>query len=91
MGVVDLVGQKAILWNDSDKGVSYQTKDIPEGMQAECSRWRHLMIEAAAEANEHLMDKYLESETLSEDEIRQGLRLRTLANEVVPVLCGSAF
>ncbi len=91
VGVVDLVGQKAILWNDSDKGVSYQTKDIPEGMQAECSRWRHLMIEAAAEANEHLMDKYLESETLSEDEIRQGLRLRTLANEVVPVLCGSAF
>ena len=90
-GVVDLIRQKTILWHSDDKGVTYQTRDIPEAMQAECDRWRREMIEAAAEANEPLMEKYLETDTLSEAEIHSGLRLRTLSNEIVPVLCGSAF
>jgi len=90
-GVVDLIRMKAIMWNETDLGVTYVLDDIPAAMQAECEEWRDKMIEAAAEGSEELMEKYLENGTLSEQEIRQGLRIRALANEIVPTLCGSAF
>jgi elongation factor G len=90
-GVVDLIRMKSIMWNEADMGASYELHDIPDEMQAQCEEWREKMVEAAAEANEELMEKYLEEGTLSEEEIKQGLRIRTLANEVVPTLCGSAF
>ncbi len=90
-GVVDLIRMKAIYWNESDMGATYDAKEIPADMAELCAEWREIMLEAAAEASEELMDKYLEEGELSEDDIRQGLRLRTLANEIVPTLCGSAF
>jgi elongation factor G len=90
-GVVDLVRMQAIYWNDADMGMTYEAKDIPADMADECADWREKMLEAAAEASEELMEKYLEEGDLSEEEIRQGLRTRTLANEIVPTLCGSAF
>ncbi len=90
-GVVDLIRQKAIFWNESDMGTTYEERDIPADMVDACSEWREHMIEAAAEATEALMEKYLDSGELTEDEIRQGLRARTLDNEIVPALCGSAF
>jgi elongation factor G len=90
-GVVDLVRMKAIYWNESDRGVTYEARDIAEDMLDECQAYREQMVEAAAEASEELMDKYLEEGELSEEEIHQGLRLRTLVNEIVPCLCGSAF
>ncbi len=90
-GVVDLIKMKAIYWNESDMGTTFEEKDIPADMADDCAHWRSEMVEAAAEANEELMEKYLEGEELSADEIRQGLRQRTLANEIVPALCGSAF
>lgn len=90
-GVVDLVRMKAIYWNESDKGMTYEAKDIPEDMQDLCNEWREKMVEAAAEANEQLMEKYLEEGDLSAEEIKKGLRARTIANEIVPILCGSAF
>ena len=91
LGVVDLVKMKAIYWDEDSKGMTYQEKDIPAEMVDECQQWRENMVEAAAEATEELMEKYLEEGDLSAEEIRQGLRLRTLGNEVVPALCGSAF
>ena len=90
-GVVDLIRMKAIYWNEADMGTTYEAKDIPEDMQADANQWREQMVEAAAEANEELMDKYLEEGDLSEDEIIKGIRVRTLAGEIVPALCGSAF
>ena len=90
-GVVDLVRMKAIHWNESDMGTTYAEQEIPADMQDECSAWREQMLEAAAEASEDIMDKYLEAGDLSEEEIHQGIRIRTLAGEIVPVLCGSAF
>jgi elongation factor G len=90
-GVIDLVEMRAIYWNEEDRGVTYEARDIPADMQAECDKWHENMVEAAAEANEELMEKYLEEGDLSVEEIRQGIRLRTLANEIVPALCGSAF
>jgi len=90
-GVVDLVKMKAILWNEDDQGTTFEYGDIPEDMVDECEEMHELLVEAAAEASDELMDKYLESEQLSEAEIKQGLRTRTLANEIVPILCGSAF
>ncbi|MGD8559840.1 MAG: elongation factor G [Gammaproteobacteria bacterium] len=90
-GVVDLIRMKSIMWNEADMGATYELHDIPAEMQSQCEEWREKMVEAAAEANEELMEKYLEEGTLSEDEIKKGLRIRTLANEVVPTLCGSAF
>ncbi|KKL01268.1 elongation factor G [Rheinheimera mesophila] len=90
-GVVDLLKMKAINWNEADQGMTFTYEDIPAQMLAECEEWRANMVEAAAEANEELMERYLEGEELTEDEIRAALRQRTLANEVVPVLCGSAF
>jgi elongation factor G len=90
-GVVDLVRMKAIYWNEDDRGMTYEAKDIADDMLAECQTWREKMIESAAEASEALMDKYLENGELNEAEIKQGIRAQTLANEIVPVFCGSAF
>ncbi|MGA1561863.1 MAG: elongation factor G [Gammaproteobacteria bacterium] len=90
-GVVDLIRMKAIFWNTEDMGLTYEAKDIPADMADECQEWREKMVESAAEASEELMNKYLEEGDLSEDEIRAGLRARTLANEITPMLCGSAF
>jgi elongation factor G len=90
-GVVDLVRMQAIYWNDADRGVTYEAREIPAELQARCDELREQMVEAAAEANEALMDKYLEQGELSEDEIREGIRLRTLSNELVPCFCGTAF
>ena len=91
VGVVDLIEQKAIYWNEADMGATFELKDIAEDMAAACHEAREHMIEAAAEGDDELMEQYLETGELSPDEIRKGLRLRTLANEIVPVLCGSAF
>ncbi|RZV49738.1 MAG: elongation factor G, partial [Pseudomonadales bacterium] len=90
-GVVDLIKMKAILWNEEDMGTTFEYADIPADMQDVCNEMRELMIEAAAEANDELMEKYLEGIELTEEEIKQGIRARTLANEIVPVLGGSAF
>lgn len=90
-GLVDLITMKAIYWSDEDKGMTFEYGDIPESMIEECESFREQMVEAAAEANDELMDKYLESGDLSETEIKLGLRLRTIANEIVPATCGSAF
>ena len=90
-GVIDLIKMKAIIWNESDQGLTYEEEDIPADLQAEADEWREFMVEAAAEANEELMEKYLEDGELSVEEIKAGLRIRTLANEIVPALCGSAF
>jgi elongation factor G len=90
-GVIDLVKMKEILWSEADQGTSFTYEDIPDDMMAECQKWREELVEAAAEANEELMDKYLNDGELTEAEIKRGLRIRTLANEIVPTLCGSAF
>jgi elongation factor G len=90
-GVVDLIGMRAIYWSDEDRGMTYESKDIPDEMKAECEHWREKMIEAAAEASDELMEKYLESGELSTDEIKIGIRARTINNEIIPMLCGSAF
>jgi elongation factor G len=90
-GVVDLVEMKAIFWDDASQGMKYEMRDIPADLQDTCDEWREKMVEAAAEANEELMNKYLESGELSLDEIKLGLRLRTISQEITPMLCGSAF
>jgi elongation factor G len=90
-GVVDLIRMKAIYWNEADLGATYDARDIPDNLVALCNEWREHMVEAAAEASDALMEKYLEEADLSEEEIRKGIRMRTLANEIVPTLCGSAF
>ena len=90
-GVVDLVRMKAIYWNEEDQGLTYDLAEIPQDLAPEAERWREQMLETAAEANEELMDKYIEKGDLSDKDIRAGLRIRTLANEIVPALCGSAF
>jgi len=90
-GVVDLVKMKEIIWNEEDNGVTFEYKDIRDDLKEECQKWRENMLESAAEANEDLMNKYLETGDLSEVEIKQGLRERTISNEIVPMLCGSAF
>ena len=90
-GVVDLLKMKAIIWNEADKGVTFEYGDIPADLVSTAEEWRQNMIEAAAEASEELMDKYLGGEELSEEEIVGALRQRTLAGEIQPVLCGSAF
>jgi len=90
-GVVDLIKMKAILWNPDDMGATYEEGEIPDSMLADCQQWREHMVESAAEASEELMDKYLEEGELSVEEIKQGIRLQTLANEIVPAFCGSAF
>ena len=90
-GVIDLITMKAIYWDEENRGVTFEAKDIPAEMTALAEKWRESMIEAAAEGDEALMDKYLEGEALTIDEIRAGLRARTLKTEIVPVTCGSAF
>ncbi len=90
-GVIDLIRMRAIYWNEEDSGMTYDERDIPAEMQDECAKYREMMVEAAAEANETLMDKYLEGGEFTNDEIKQGLRARTLANEIVLATCGSAF
>jgi elongation factor G len=90
-GVVDLIRMQAIYWNEADMGMTYEAKDVPDELQAECQEWREKMVEAAAEATEELMDKYLEEGDLNSEEIMAGLRKRTIDLEIVPALCGSAF
>jgi elongation factor G len=90
-GVVDLIKMKAIMWDDSTQGTRFEEQDIPADILELCKEMRETMVEAAAEANEELMEKYLEEGDLSIDEIRKGLRIRTIKNEIVPVLSGSAF
>lgn len=90
-GVVDLIRMKAIYWNEADYGMTYEERDIPAEMLAQCEEYREKMIEAAAEASDELMEKYLEGGELTAEEIKAGIRKRTLANEIIPALCGSAF
>jgi elongation factor G len=90
-GVVDLVAMKAIYWDDATQGMRFEKKDIPGDLIEQAKEWREKMVEAAAEANEELMNKYLASGELSVEEVKQGLRIRTINNEIVPMLCGSAF
>ena len=90
-GVIDLVRMKAVYWNEGDMGVTYTSEDIPVEMRAISEEWRESMVEAAAEANEELMDVYLEGGDLTESQIHQGIRIRTLAGEIIPAFCGSAF
>ena len=90
-GVIDLIKMKTITWNEADKGSTFEYTDIPEDLVSKCETLREELLEAAAEANEELMEKYLESGELNEDEIKKGLRQRVLANEITLALCGSAF
>ena len=90
-GVVDLLKMRSIIWDEASQGMKFEYGPIPEDLQAEAEKWRENMIEAAAEANEELMEKYLENGDLTEDEIIKGLRQRTIAGEIQPMLCGSAF
>ncbi len=90
-GVVDLVKNKAILWNEDDMGMTFDYADVPADMEDEVAEMREFMMEAAAEADEELLEKFLEEGELNEEEIKKGIRLRTLASEIVPVLGGSAF
>ena len=90
-GVVDLISMQAITWSEADYGVSFSASDVPEELREQAEAARELLVEAAAEADEALMDRYLETGELSADDIRRGLRIQTLSNQAVPVLCGSAF
>ena len=90
-GVIDLIKMKTITWNEEDKGSTFEYTDIPEDLKDKCETLREELVEAAAEANETLMEKYLEGGDLSEDELKKGLRERVLANEITLALCGSAF
>jgi elongation factor G len=90
-GVVDLLKMKAIIWDEASQGMKFAYEDIPADLADSAQEWREKMVEAAAEANEELMNKYLEEGDLSEDEIKKGLRLRTIATEIQPMLCGTAF
>ncbi|HAJ11316.1 MAG TPA: elongation factor G, partial [Comamonadaceae bacterium] len=90
-GVVDLVKMKAIIWDEASQGMKFEYQDVPAELAELANKWRENMVEAAAEASEELMNKYLEEGTLSEDDIKAGLRARTLATEIQPMLCGTAF
>ncbi len=90
-GVIDLVKMKAVIWDDASQGMKFEYQDIPAHLAADAAKWRENMVEAAAEASEDLMNKYLEEGDLSEDEIKAALRQRTIASEIVPMLCGTAF
>ncbi|MDD3530194.1 MAG: elongation factor G [Gallionellaceae bacterium] len=90
-GVVDLVKMKAIFWDEASQGMKFEYRDIPADLADTCQEWREKMVEAAAEASEELMNKYLEEGDLSVAEIKQALRIRTIAGEIVPMMCGSAF
>jgi len=90
-GVVDLIKMKAILWDEASQGIKFSYEDIPAELQSTCEEWREKMVEAAAESSEEMMNKYLESGELSEADIILGLRTRTIAGEIQPMLCGTAF
>ncbi|RPG47411.1 MAG: elongation factor G [Gammaproteobacteria bacterium TMED134] len=90
-GVIDLIGMRAIRWDATDQGLSFESDPVPEAFAEEAAHWREQMVEAAAEANDDLMERYLETGELSPTEIQEGLRLRSLANEIVIATCGSAF
>ena len=90
-GVVDLVRMEAIYWNEEDRGMSYEAKDIPADMLEQCQEWREKLVEAAADASDELMEKYLEGTALSEDEIYAAIRKQTIDNKIIPMFCGSAF
>ena len=90
-GVVDLVRMKAVIWDEESRGMRHELHDVPEDIKALCQEWRERMIEAAVEGDEALLEKYLENGELQTVEIKAGLRMRTLRNEIVPILCGSAF
>jgi len=90
-GVVDLVKMKAIYWDEASQGMKFDLRDIPAGLLDTCKKWREAMVEAAAESSEEMMNKYLEEGDLSEADIIAGLRTRTIASEIVPMMCGSAF
>jgi len=91
VGVIDLVKMKAVVWDEASQGIKFDYADIPAELKDVAEEWREKMVEAAAEASEDLMNKYLESGELTEEELKQGLRMRTIAGEIVPMLCGSAF
>ena len=90
-GVVDLIRMKGIFWDDASQGMKFELRDIPADLLEEAKSWREKMLEAAAEADEELMNKYLEEGDLSVEDVKRGIRLRTIASEIVPMLCGSAF
>ena len=90
-GVIDLIKMRAIYWNEEDQGLTFDSKEIPEDLADKCNKLREEMVEAAAEANEELMDAYIESGELTEEQIKEGLRIRSLSNEIILALCGSAF
>ncbi len=90
-GVIDLVRMKAIYWDEATQGMNFELRDIPADLLAKAKEWREKMVESAAEASEEMMNKYLEEGELSEADIKQCLRIRTIASEIVPMLCGSAF
>lgn len=90
-GIVDLVKMKAIYWDEESRGMKFVERDIPDALQVDAKSWREKMLESAAEANEELMNKYLESGDLDISEIKLGLRMRTINNEIVPMMCGTAF
>jgi elongation factor G len=90
-GVVDLVRMKAIYWDEASQGMKFDLREIPADLVETCKKWREAMLEAAAESSEEMMNKYLEEGDLSESDIKAGLRARTLASEIVPMVCGSAF
>ena len=91
VGVIDLIKNKAIIWNEEDRGTTFEYGPVPDDLVDQCDEMREYLVEAAAEANDELMDAYLETGELSEDQVKAGIRARTLANEIVPVLGGSAF
>ncbi len=90
-GVIDLAKMKAVYWDDSTRGMKYEERDIPDKLMEDAKLWREKMLEAAAEASEELMDKYFEEGTLSVVDLKKGIRIRTINNEIIPMLCGSAF
>ena len=90
-GIIDLIKMKALYWDGDDKGLSYEEKEIPENLLQKAEKYREEMLESVAEASEELMDKYLNDGDLSEEDINSGLRIRTLSNEIVVCICGSAF
>jgi elongation factor G len=90
-GVVDLISMKAIYWEDSNMGVSFYEREVPDNLKVQCDEWKEYIIESAAEATEELMEKYLSNESFTEEEIKQGIRALTIKNKIVPAFCGSAF
>lgn len=90
-GIVDLVKMKAIFWSEEDKGMTFEEKEIPADMVDQCNEYREKLLDVAAESSEELTEKYLEEGTLSEEEIKKAIRVRTLNNEIIPMFCGSAF